>query len=353
MKNRMMNRSRRLCAGAGGMAAAAGIALSASTAQALVPPWQWQWAHGSAVSEENIHSMVQTSDGGYIAVGDRLGSAVGSTRDIMVIRTDADGSVLWERLIDGSGLDRAFSVVETADGGFAVAGDTDSPGAGFETFLLKLTPAGAVDWGRACQGNAGGPGPRNARVIQMPNGDLVVASRMTGFGIPGSQHPMLFRVTAAGAPVFAFAYVDTRYGPDEVGALLDVVARPTTAGGYNILAVGYTSPGAGATRQALAIETLPSGAPIFGSAYFQPALDTVLNSVTPAPGASSASRGGSPRPAGSRSPRWCAPTRCWGRCGGGRTRTCSCRRRRCGRWGWGAGPTRSSSAATPTTSKAW
>jgi hypothetical protein len=84
-------------------------------------------------------SIVETSDGGYaIAIDAYTGEGFG---DFWLVKTDAYGNEKWNRTCGGSDGDYAYSLVQTSDGGYALTGFTRSYGAGAEDFwLIKLSP---------------------------------------------------------------------------------------------------------------------------------------------------------------------------------------------------------------------
>ena len=77
----------------------------------------------------------QVKDGGYIVVG----SCAMGLSDVYLIRTDANGDTLWTRTFGGSDLDLGYWVNWTADGGYVIAGQTYSFGAGASDFYLIKT----------------------------------------------------------------------------------------------------------------------------------------------------------------------------------------------------------------------
>jgi hypothetical protein len=100
---------------------------------------QWNKTYGG-LGSEGAFSVVETSDGGYAIAGDT--SSFGAGRfDFWLVKTDSDGNMLWSQIHGGAYYDYAFSVVETSDGGYAIAGDTSSFGAGeSDAWLVKVGP---------------------------------------------------------------------------------------------------------------------------------------------------------------------------------------------------------------------
>jgi hypothetical protein len=98
---------------------------------------QWNQTYGGANSDYGM-SGIATSDGGYAIVGytDSFGAGNG---DFWLVKTDANGNELWNQTYGGVEADECYSVVETGDGGFALAGYTYSYGAGSSDFWLVKT----------------------------------------------------------------------------------------------------------------------------------------------------------------------------------------------------------------------
>ena len=88
---------------------------------------QWSRTYGGA-GNDRCWSLIQTADGGFLLAGETTSACAGE-RDCWVVRTDADGEELWSRTYGGPKGDRAFSVVAAKDGGFVLAGQTFSEGA--------------------------------------------------------------------------------------------------------------------------------------------------------------------------------------------------------------------------------
>jgi hypothetical protein len=99
----------------------------------------WAKTYGGTYSDE-AYSVQQTSDGGYIVAGYTNSFGAGNT-DFFLIKTDANGNVQWAKTYGGTNWDEAFSVQQTSDGGYIVAGRTASFGAGVEDFFLIKTDA--------------------------------------------------------------------------------------------------------------------------------------------------------------------------------------------------------------------
>ncbi|HYV92807.1 MAG TPA: T9SS type A sorting domain-containing protein [Chitinophagales bacterium] len=124
-------------------------------------------------------SVQQTNDGGYIVAGYTNSFGVDMT-DAYVVRTDSSGGVLWTKTFGGLTNDDAHSVQQTNDGGYIIAGSTNSFGAGLgDIYLLKLSSDGTLDWSRAF----GGPGDdKGYSVLQTIDSGYIVAGYTNSFG---------------------------------------------------------------------------------------------------------------------------------------------------------------------------
>lgn len=87
----------------------------------------------------------QTLDGGYIVAGE-TNSFESSSSDIYILKLDFEGNVQWSKRMGGKNLEYAFEIVETYDG-YVLAGETNTFGVGnYDIFLMKIDKDGEVQW---------------------------------------------------------------------------------------------------------------------------------------------------------------------------------------------------------------
>jgi hypothetical protein len=99
---------------------------------------QWEKTFGGSGTDWGGHSVQQTTDGGYITTG-RTDSFGAGSYDVYLIKTDFAGNLQWQETFGGTGAEYAFGLLETADGGIIITGQTESLGAGhFDAYLVKL-----------------------------------------------------------------------------------------------------------------------------------------------------------------------------------------------------------------------
>jgi uncharacterized delta-60 repeat protein len=136
---------------------------------------RWAMAYGSAQSDQ-AYSIQETLDGGFIVAGvtDSSGSSAA-----WVLKLDANGVVTWQKTYGGEGNNYAvYSIQQTADGGYVLAGETYASGAS-DAWILRLNSNGTVKW----QNSYGGMNSDVARSIrQTSDGGYIVAGQTFSFG---------------------------------------------------------------------------------------------------------------------------------------------------------------------------
>ena len=128
---------------------------------------------------------MQAKDGGYIVAGDTESFSAGY-RDILILKLKENGDIDWQRTIDRdafNSFDGAHSIVQTEDGGYIVAGETESFGpASYAAWVLKLKPNGDIDWQRAIDG---GRFDYARSIVQTKDGGYIVAGNTNSFSERG------------------------------------------------------------------------------------------------------------------------------------------------------------------------
>ncbi len=139
----------------------------------------WEKAYGGYGNEE-ANSVQQTSDGGYIMAGfsKSSGEDVGGNygkEDIWVVKVNDTGKIMWEQHYGGSDVDIGRSVRQTLDGGYIVAGSTESSDYDVsdsckgwnDVWVLKLSANGTLEW----ENNYGGSSPDYAYSVELASTD--------------------------------------------------------------------------------------------------------------------------------------------------------------------------------------
>jgi hypothetical protein len=177
-------------------------------------------------------SVQQTTDGGYILAGYTSSLGAGSF-DVYLIKTDANGDTLFTKTFGGSGNDHSNSVQQTSDGGYIIAGVTYSFGAGFyDVYLIKTDVNGDTLFTKTY---GGGGDDYGSSIQQTSDGGYIIAGGTESFGT-GSGDVYLIKTDANGNTLFTktFGGSDNDYGYS---------VQQTSDGGY-IIAGGTESFGA-------------------------------------------------------------------------------------------------------------
>lgn len=134
--------------------APAGRERDRSIAESLPPPeTEWARTYGGSYVDTGV-SLIESSDGGYLMAGVTQPSA--SERvDGWLVKVDDRGTEQWQRSYGGTGTDFPFSVVETSDGGYLLAGQTGATGSREASgWALKVDDRGNEQWQRSYGGTA-------------------------------------------------------------------------------------------------------------------------------------------------------------------------------------------------------
>ena len=108
---------------------------------------QWSKTFGGNKFDEG-HSVKQTSDEGYIIVGNTESFGNGGD-DVWLIKTDKYGSIEWNKTFGGNEGDGGYSVELTSDGGYIIIGTTYSFGVGeSDIWLIKTDYQGKMEWNK-------------------------------------------------------------------------------------------------------------------------------------------------------------------------------------------------------------
>jgi len=144
---------------------------------------QWQKALGGT-DKDSGSEIIQTADGGYIVGGGTKsndGNVSGNHggNDAWVVKLSNSGTIEWQKTLGGANDDFAFSIKQTLDGGYIVSGATNSNDGdvsgnhgSFDYWIVKLNNIGIIQW----QKTLGGSGEDAAEsIVQTTDGGYIVA----------------------------------------------------------------------------------------------------------------------------------------------------------------------------------
>jgi len=161
---------------------------------------EWQKEYGPRGTKYAAHFAVhieQAADGGYILMG-------WSDEDVCVLKLSSQGAIQWQNRYDGSEYDRPYSIQQTKDGGFIISADTQSPSSSnMDVWVLKLDDHGRVEW-QACYGGA--DGDYAGEIRQTADGGYVLTGGTSSDG-SGNSGAFLLKLSPAGSIEWQRTYV--------------------------------------------------------------------------------------------------------------------------------------------------
>ncbi len=180
----------------------------------------WSRTYGGA-DDDGALSLIQTADGGYCLVGYTCSFGAGHN-DFWLVKLDSSGTMQWNRTYGGTGSDIAFAVIETMDGGYAIAGYTGSFGSGGDDFwVVKTDSSGKMEWNQTY----GGAGDDYAFcLVKASDGGYTIAGYTRSYGV-GRDDYWLVKTDSSGIPKWNRTYG----GCDDDGAIFLVLCFD---GGY-------------------------------------------------------------------------------------------------------------------------
>ncbi|MBU1984227.1 T9SS type A sorting domain-containing protein [bacterium] len=205
----------------------------------------WTRTYGGT-NDDWAYFIQQTSDGGYIVAGYTHSRGAGLA-DFYLVKTNSQGDTLWTRTYGGSASDGAWSVRQTADGGYVLAGTTFSFGAGnYDLYLVKTNSLGDTVWTRTY---GGGSRDEALFVLQTTDRGYIVAGYAESFGA-GLYDFYLVKTDSLGDTLWTRTYGGSSW---EYGYSV----QQTTDAGYII--AGYTYSLSAASNDLYLVKTNSQG----------------------------------------------------------------------------------------------
>jgi hypothetical protein len=237
---------------------------------------EWEKYYGDVNRDHNVHAVRATDDGGYVVAGLRFRGAGGGQVDIWVLRLDGLGDIVWQKTYSASDGSQAYdetdaySIYPTCDHGFVVAGFSrrDQFRPGIEPVILKLDADGNVDWAKTYR--FGGSGVTNSGafdVVQTDNGGYAVAGFTDAEGA-GEQDFWVLRLDPSGGIEWQKAYGGPR--PEWARSIL-----PTQDQGY--LVAGYTNSFGAGSSDVWVLRLDTAGTVLWQKTYGGPGQETGLS----------------------------------------------------------------------------
>lgn len=201
-----------------------------------------------------LYKVINTADGGYAFCGYSTSNSAGSD-DAYFLKMDAIGNVLWSKTWGGTGKDRAQDIVQTADGGFAIAGYTTSPPAAYyDAFLIRTNGSGDTLWTR----RFGTSGFDDANtVVTHPDGGFVLGGQSTNGGAGLDMY--MVRLNTAGDIIWT-----KKFGTNGTDNIEHIIRQPD---GTYILAGGTDDTGGLGGNDGYLVKTDTGGTVLWSKVY--------------------------------------------------------------------------------------
>ena len=175
---------------------------------------------------EVAHWVIQTSDNGF-AVGGYTKDVTAEEydRDFLLVKTDANGKMEWNRTYELMRYDMIGGFVETSDGGFAIAGESS------RVWLMKTDETGKITWKQTY--GSGDVGGRPYSIIETPDGKFVIAGSTWTVG-EGGTNVWLVKTDQSGNMEWNQTY--STDGGDRANSVI-----VTSDGGFALAGTGWST----------------------------------------------------------------------------------------------------------------
>jgi len=195
----------------------------------------WQKTYGT-YDDNAIANVLPLEDGGFLVGGwSYLGS--GRAHDALIFKTDADGNLLWQKHYGTKNYEVVKDLIEANDGNYILLGVLYSDETQFDIWVVKLDPNGEIIW----QKSFGGNGNENPVKIINSDGSYLIFGTSDSFSTDGKDI-FILSINENGEVNWAKTY------PDQMETNL---ISATTYDKDRYLAVGSSGPKSGQNNDLL------------------------------------------------------------------------------------------------------
>ncbi|MGD1847045.1 MAG: T9SS type A sorting domain-containing protein [Salibacteraceae bacterium] len=208
---------------------------------------------GSGTDECN--SLFVTEDEGFALAGASGSYSSNGVSDVYLLKFDLQYQLEWSRLIGGQGIEKGNRVIQTNDKGYAIAGFTNSYGAGgYDMYLIKLDSNGTLEWDRTYGGSNW---DFATSVVQTPDNGFLVVGNTQSFG-SGSEDMYVVKTDALGIATWSKTYGDSKQ---------DLARDAMVMGNGNYLVVGEYTPDTADSSDIYVAELATNGDVLWSQTY--------------------------------------------------------------------------------------
>ncbi|MFC1593319.1 T9SS type A sorting domain-containing protein [Candidatus Neomarinimicrobiota bacterium] len=217
-------------------------------------------------NSEKARAVVLTDDGHYMVLGE-TGEDSDGDLDYLLLKLDGDGNEVWREQFGGNKDDNATSLVKT-DGGYLLVGDSGSfsDDTNKDIYIVKVDLSGNKQWDKTYGGSEG---ESASEVINTTDGGFAIVGKTNSKGA-GDQDIWLLKLYSNGN-----LHWDKTYGGSDRDGGSDVAELP--GGGYAI--TGYAIGFASNTRDMFLVKTDSLGNELWNSAFGDAINDNASNVI--------------------------------------------------------------------------
>jgi len=140
---------------------------------------QWNRTFGGTFGDVRVESVLQTSDGGYLIAGSTSACRDNCTDDVWLIKVNPQGQEQWNLTMGGTGDEEVAFVRQTTDGGYVLIGNTNSYGAGsLDIWFVKVDSNGNMQ----LNNTFGGIGREKTYSVSQAAGGYIIAGYTESYG---------------------------------------------------------------------------------------------------------------------------------------------------------------------------
>ncbi len=142
----------------------------------------WNQTYGGVLVDRSFgnYQLLDSSTGGFLVVGYTLNYGAGGN-DVWAIRTNETGAVLWNQTFGGIDFDRPNVVIGCADGGFLISAGTMSFSAGdLDVWLVRIDSDGNLLWNVSYGGTYFDEGKA---LLELSDGSFLIGGCTTNYGV--------------------------------------------------------------------------------------------------------------------------------------------------------------------------
>jgi SdrD B-like domain len=186
---------------------------------------QWAKSYGGQFNDLG-NDLVQTADGGFILAGYSNISGAPVNNQMYIVRTDALGNTVWQKYFGGAQDDKAYGITATSDGNYLISGIRQAANNDYNAALVKINGTGDLLWQQNYGGGNAEDYGRNAIELQ---GNYYLLGHTAA---NSNKNMFLVKTDTEGNGIGFF-----NYGGTEIDEGYDLVATKDTC----LLLVGKTN----------------------------------------------------------------------------------------------------------------